>query len=236
MQSKISIIIPVFNEIDLIGDVVRSVTDLKINKEIIFVDDCSKDGTFEKLSELKKKYKFELVGHSQNRGKGAAIRTGLCWVTGLYSIIYDADLEYAPEDISFLFSEIEDIENNWPEKKEISVYGSRFLEKYNNRFTLHYIANRFLTSLTNLCFNANLTDMETCLKLCPTDILKSLNLESEKFEIEPELTIKLLKKGVVIIERPIKYNRRGYNQGKKIKFKDGLLAVKTIIRERFKAD
>ncbi len=235
-MKKISIIIPVYNEVKFIKDVIGQVSKLKLSKEIICVDDCSTDGTLERIRKIRKDFKFRLVVHKRNKGKGMAVRNGLKRANGLYSVIYDADFEYPTKNISFLLKEMEEIKAGWPEEKDISIYGSRFMDGYQEKLSFHYFANRFLTSLTNLLFNSNLTDMETCLKLCPTEILRSLKLSSRGFEIEPELTAKLIKKGVLIIERPVQYKRRKYSQGKKIGFKDGLLAVKTIFRERFKAD
>lgn len=235
-MKKLSIIIPVYNEAQFIKEVIQKVSQLKLSKEIICVDDCSTDGTLRKLREVRKKHQFRLVVHKKNRGKGTAVRNGLKRASGFYSIIYDADLEYPVKNIPFLLKEMEEIKAGWPEERDISIYGSRFLEEYRGKLSLHYFANRFLTSLTNLLFSANLTDMETCLKMCPTAILKSFNLSAREFEIEPELTAKLIKKNVLIIERPVEYIRRKYSQGKKIGFKDGLIAIKTIFKERFRAD
>lgn len=231
---RLSIIIPVYNEKDFIGQVIEEVVKLDCCQEIIVVDDCSVDGTQEKLKKLQKEFDFKLLLHQKNQGKGAAIRTGLGEAQGLYTIIYDADLEYSAKDILFLLEEMEKAQKN--SSKEIAIYGSRFFKKYPEKFTPHYLANRFLTFLTNLLFNLSLTDMETCLKLCPTKILKELDLLAKRFEFEPELTAKLAKRGVVIIERPIQYFRRTYGQGKKIRFKDGLLAVLTLMKERIRHD
>ncbi|OGZ34293.1 MAG: hypothetical protein A3I88_02000 [Candidatus Portnoybacteria bacterium RIFCSPLOWO2_12_FULL_39_9] len=231
-MKKISIIIPAYNERDFIGRAIEAAAELDCQKEIIVVDDCSIDGTREILKNLQKEFKFKLLVHQKNQGKGAAIRTGLKEAQGAYSIVYDADLEYQAKDILFLLKEMEKIQKS--SLREIAVYGSRFLKNYSDKFSLHYLANCFLTFLTNRLFGLNLTDMETCLKLCPTKILKELGLTAKRFEFEPEVTAKLAKRGVVIIERPIHYSRRTYQQGKKIRFRDGVMAIKTLIRERFK--
>lgn len=231
-MKKISIIIPVYNEKGLVSRAIEEITKLELNQEIVVIDDGSTDGTFGELKKLQKKFDFKLLFHQTNQGKGASIRTGLNQAKGLYSIVYDADLEYQAQDILFLLAEMEKICGSQPEAKEIAIYGSRFLKNYPAKLSLHYLANRFLTFLTNCFFGLGLTDMETCLKLCPTKILQELNLQSKRFEFEPEITAKLAKRGVLIIERPIQYSRRTYRHGKKIRFKDGLLAIKTIIKER----
>jgi glycosyltransferase involved in cell wall biosynthesis len=233
-MKKISIIIPVYNEKDFINQAIKSVAGLNIDKEIIVVDDCSTDGTLGELKKLQKEFNFKLLVHQSNQGKGAAIISGLTLAEGQLTIVYDADLEYHVRDILFLLAEMEKIQSSWPSAKEIAIYGSRFLKNYPEKLTLHYLANRFLTILTNLLFGLNLTDMETCLKLCPTKILQELNLQSKRFEFEPEVTAKLAKRRVLIIERPIDYSRRTIQQGKKIKFRDGFLAIKTLIKERLK--
>lgn len=232
IMTKISIIMPVFNERNFVSQAISQAAGLNCHQEIIAVDDCSTDGTLEELKNLQKKINFRIFSHRQNQGKGAAIRTGLSQARGIYSIIFDADLEYSTQDIPFLLREIEKIQKSQLSEEQVAVYGSRFLKNYPNKLTLHYLANQLLTFLTNLFFGLKLTDMETCLKLCPTTILQGLNLQSKRFEFEPEVTAKLAKKGVLIVERPIQYSRRTYQQGKKIRFKDGLLAIQTIIKEK----
>jgi glycosyltransferase involved in cell wall biosynthesis len=229
---KLSIIIPVYNEKKFIGQVISQVSRLKCNQEMIVIDDCSTDGTLEELKKLSNKFDFRIFTHQRNQGKGAAIRTGLKQARGEYSIIYDADLEYSVQDIVYLLKEAEKVQNAQLSKKRVAIYGSRFLKKYPKKISSHYLANRFLTFLTNLFFNLKLTDMETCLKLCPTKILQGLDLKSKRFEFDPEVTAKLAKKGVLIVERPIQYSRRTYQQGKKIGFADGFSAVKTIFKEK----
>lgn len=229
MSKLLSIIIPVYNEEKIISTSLPEIFTLDINKEVIIVNDGSSDDTLDILNELNKKYQFVLIDQKNNYGKGAAVKTGLKNIKGDYFIVCDADLEYSPLDIVFLFEEIEKLNQDDPAKK-IAVYGSRFLDKHSLSF--HYSVNRFLTSLTNLLFGSHLTDMETCFKLIPKEALKDIELEGGRFEIEPEITAKLLKNGYQIIERSISYNRRSYAEGKKIKARDGLLAVKTLFIEK----
>lgn len=229
MPTKLSIIIPVFNEERIIASSLPAIFSLTINKEVIVINDGSTDNTLKILEDLKLSHEFKLINQEINSGKGAAIRTGLAQMSGNYFIICDADLEYSPNDIVFLFNEVEKIilENS---NKKVALYGSRFLT--NSTWSFHYLINTFLTKLTNLLFDGKLTDMETCFKLIPSSALQEITLTSNGFEIEPEITAKLLKNNYQIIERPISYNRRGYQDGKKIKAKDGFLAIKKLIRER----
>lgn len=227
-MSEISIIMPVYNEEKLIEKALKEVFDLSLDKEIIVIDDFSDDGTKEKLKGLQKKFNFKFIELSKNAGKGNAIKEGLLQASGAWAIVFDADLEYRTEDISRLLNEAKKHEN-----EKIAVYGSRFLGEYKNKLSFHYAANRFLTLIANLFFDLNLTDMETCLKLCPTEILKKLNLKSKRFEFEPEITARLAKNKIKIIEIPISYSRRTYQEGKKIRFKDGVAALKTLFQEKF---
>lgn len=224
-MKEITIIIPVYNEERLIEKAIREIHSLDINKEIIAIDDASSDSTPGILSALKRKLDFKIVRHLTNRGKGTAILSGLKEATGRWILVFDADLEYSSEDILLLLEEAKKYEG------KIAVFGSRFLKKYDNKFSIHYLANKFLTGLANFLFGLSLTDMETCLKLCPADVIKNLELKAKRFEIEPEITAKLAKKKIEILEIPVKYNRRNYKQGKKIRFKDGLAAMKTLIKE-----
>lgn len=230
MPKLLSIIIPIYNEEKIIAASLPAILSLSLNKEVIIVNDGSSDNTLFILKELTKKYSFNLVNQLKNQGKGAAIKRGLEEAKGDYFIICDADLEYNPQDIIFLFQEIEKIHLG-DQFKKIAIYGSRFL--LNKSWTFHYFINKVLTTLTNLLFNAKLTDMETCFKLIPLVALEKIKLNGGRFEIEPEITAKLLKNGYQIIEHPIDYDRRGYLDGKKIKAKDGFLAIKTLIIQRF---
>lgn len=230
MLKLLSIIIPVYNEEKIISTSLPSVFDLNINKEVIVINDGSQDNTLNILKDLQKEYSFTLINKEINSGKGNSIKLGLQNIKGDFFIICDADLEYNPQDIIFLFSEIEKIYKNNPSEK-IAIYGSRFLNKKN--FSLHHFVNWTVTATTNILFGSNLTDMETCFKLIPKEAILNIKLEGRRFEIEPEITTKLLKNGYTIIEKPISYKPRGYADGKKIKAKDWLLAIKTLLIERF---
>jgi glycosyltransferase involved in cell wall biosynthesis len=225
---KVSIIIPVYNEEKMIAKTLQEVFNLNLDKEIIVIDDASIDNTAEQLKKLQENFNFQLITIPKNRGKGNAIRAGIRQASGYWAIVFDADLEYKTSDILRLVVEAEK-----DETKKIAVFGSRFLGEYKNKFSLHYFANSFLTFFTNILFSLDLTDMETCLKLCPVQIIKDFNLKSERFEFEPEITARLAKSKIKIKEISISYARRTYKQGKKIKFKDGLMAIKTLLKEKF---
>lgn len=227
---KLSVIMPVFNELKTIETIIQKVDSLLIDKEIVIVDDCSTDGT-RQILEVKKKEQesggqgkdFKIIFHEKNQGKGAAIRTGLSYVTGDYVIIQDGDLEYNPEEYLKLIAEVENSHDQ-------VIYGSRFLGRSLEMSTLHWWGNRFLTSTTNILYGANLSDMETCYKLIKTFLFKSLNLKSNQFEIEPEITAKILKKRIAIKEIPINYLGRGFHQGKKITWRDGFSSLWMLIK------
>lgn len=222
----LSVLIPVYNERDTLPALLSRLKFLVLKNgwEVIVVDDCSSDGTFEYLSGYEGRF-FRLLRHERNMGKGAAVRTGLAHATSTYTVIQDADLEYAPE-------EIEELLRTAVERNADAVFGSRFKSGGIKGSLLFYAGNRFLTFLTNLLFASSLTDMETCYKLVRTDLLKSLNLKGLRFEIEPEITAKLLKRGIKIYEVPISYFPR--KKGKKIKMKDGFVALKTLLEIRLK--
>ena len=230
MSKLLSIVIPVYNEERIVNTSLPPIFSLAINKEVVVINDGSSDNTLNILKNLKKEYSFNLINQEVNSGKGAAVKLGLKDIQGDYFIICDADLEYNPQDIIFLFEEIKKIYLDKPNEK-IAIYGSRFLNK--PVWSFHYLINKFLTLLTNCLFNGQLTDMETCFKLIPKEALENINLSGRRFEIEPEITAKLLKNGYKIIERPISYNGRNYLEGKKIKARDGLLAIQTLFTERF---
>ncbi|MEO0116166.1 MAG: glycosyltransferase family 2 protein [candidate division WOR-3 bacterium] len=221
---KLSVIIPVYNEKDTLEKIVSLVEKVPIEKEIILVDDFSQDGTREILKRWEKERNYKILYHEKNLGKGSAIRTGISQAEGELIIIQDADLEYNPFDylkMIKLFSS--------PEVK--AVYGSRFKGK--GRFLLRSkLANLFLSFLTSLLFNKRITDMETCYKMIRREIIQNLKLEAKRFEIEPEITAKLLKKGIKIYEIPISYS--GREKGKKIKAKDGLIALWNLFWWRLK--
>ncbi len=218
---ELSVIIPVYNEADNIKRILSAVENVKINKEIIVVDDFSTDGT---RKFLRKKQGIKLVFHKKNMGKGTAIRSALKIVSGDFVIIQDADLEYSPNQYTRLFKPIK-------ENSTKVVYGSRILGK-GVFLKSSYYANRFLTLLTNVLFNGHITDMETCYKMIETKLLKNLDLTSSRFEIEPEITCKILKRKEKIVELPITY--KGRKKGKKIGAKDGIQAIWNLIKWKFR--
>lgn len=221
MWVKLSVIVPVYNEVDHVEQVLLAIQKVEIANEIIVVDDCSRDGTQQLLS---KRSDIKTLFHRKNMGKGAAIRSGLGMVSGTYVLIQDADLEYSPSQYPYLVSPLEN-------KQTRVVYGSRILGK-GSFLRSSYYANRFLTLLTNVLFRSHLTDMETCYKVIDTSLLKNLHLVSSRFEIEPEITCKLLKRKEKIIELPITYT--GRRKGKKIGTKDGIQAIWNIVKWKFK--
>ncbi|MEO0122435.1 MAG: glycosyltransferase family 2 protein [candidate division WOR-3 bacterium] len=223
MESEItlSIIIPVYNEVDNIERLIKAVKAVDIKKELIIVDDYSTDGT---RNYLKKITDAKVIFHEKNMGKGSAIRTGLKNATGDVVIIQDADLEYSPSDYPRLLEPI-------IRGKTKVVYGSRILGK-GKFLKKSYFANRVLTLLTNLLFKGHITDMETCYKMIDRNLMRSLNLVSSRFEIEPEITCKLLRKGIKITEIPISYY--GRTAGKKIGVKDGIQAIWNIVKWKIK--
>jgi glycosyltransferase involved in cell wall biosynthesis len=227
MNPKLSIIVPVYNEEKLIPTSLPEIFKLATDKEVIVVDDGSSDKSLDILKELKKAYEFKLIIQEKNQGKGAAVKRGLEEISGDYFVICDADLEYKPQEILFLHSKISTL------PKDAVIYGSRFKNNFN--FSFHYFVNRFLTLLTNILFGSRLSDMETCFKLVPASALSKIKLSGQRFEIEPEITARLLKAGYEITEFPISYTRRTYLEGKKITARDGWLALKTLFLERWKS-
>lgn len=223
---KLSIIIPCYNEKLLLAKLVSRVKESPVNeKEIILVDDGSSDGTTKLIKEGIEAEVDKVIYHPNNLGKGAAIKSGLGHVTGDMVIIQDADLEYDPDEYPKLIEPI-------VQDKADVVFGSRFVGGEPHRVHLfwHYIGNRFLTLLSNMFTNLNLSDMETCYKVFRTEIIKGIDLEQRGFGIEPELTVKMAKKKCRIYEVGISYYGRSYNEGKKINWKDGLKAVFLIIK------
>lgn len=221
----LSVIIPVFNEKNTIEKLVDLVRAVPIEKEIIIVDDFSTDGTRDILNKMNKD-NVTVVFHEKNRGKGAAIRTGIQKVKGDVMVIQDADLEYDPQE---LLKIIEPIRNGSADV----VYGSRFAGKMDKMTLAHRLGNQALTLAANILYGTKLTDMETCYKMVRTPIIKSLHLRSDRFDFEPEITAKLLKSGKRIVEIPISYEGRDWTEGKKITWKDGITALWSLVKYRF---
>ena len=224
---KLSVVIPCFNEAATIESIIGAVRDSSYApKEIIVIDDCSSDGTQEILEKLKARGWIDhLVHHETNQGKGAALRTGFRQVTGDIVIVQDADLEYDPAEYQRLVKPILD-------GKADVVYGSRFMGDRPHRvlYFWHRVGNAFLTLLSNILTNLNLTDMETCYKVFKRNIIQSINIEEERFGFEPEITAKIAKMGCAIYEVGIAYYGRTYEQGKKVEWKDGFRAIYCILK------
>ena len=223
---KVSVVIPVFNEVATIRPLLERVRAVPMSKEIIVVDDGSTDGTRDVLGGLAGG-EVVVVLHERNRGKGAALRTGFGRVTGDVVIVQDADLEYDPVEYPRLLKPIQD-------GLADVVYGSRFGgETHRVLFFWHYVGNRFLTTLSNMFTNLNLSDMETCYKVFRAEILGRMRLRADRFGFEPEFTAKVARLHCRIYEVPISYHGRGYEAGKKITWKDGIAAIGCIVRYRF---
>jgi len=220
---KLSVIIPVYNEKDCVEEVISGVKAVPVDKEIIVVDDCSTDGTREVL---KKTDGINLLLHDRNRGKGAAVRTALKEIAGEIVIIQDADMEYPPEQYPEVIKPIKDGYAD-------VVFGSRFLGLHRVFLFWHFVGNRFLTLLTNVLYNTILTDMETGVKAFRKEVFEKIRIKSNGFDFEPEITAKVLKKGFRLYEMPITYYGRGYEEGKKITWRDAIPAIWAIIKYRF---
>lgn len=226
---KLSIVVPVYNEAKTLKPVLQKLLALNFDdweKEIIVVDDCSTDGTSDTLVKFARQVP-KVYRHSKNRGKGAAIRTGLAHASGSHVIIQDADLEYNPADIAVLLAASRS-------NPGFAIYGSRFRGRHEDTVFGHKAGNLFLTAITNLLYGSAISDMETCYKLIPTKYFKKIKLTANRFDFEPEITAKLLRLNVGILEVPINYKKRGFSQGKKIKWwRDGFSAVWTLVKYRF---
>ena len=223
---KLSIVMPCYNEITTIDSIVQAVKNMPYhNKEIIIIDDCSTDGTREKLKNKIEPVVNKVIYHNHNQGKGAALRSGIKAATGDIIIIQDADLEYDPNEIPMVIQPILD-------GKADVVFGSRFMGGQPHRvvYFWHMVGNKILTTISNMFTNINLTDIETCYKAFKRDILQSIELEENRFGFEPEITVKIAKKKVRIYEVGISYYGRTYEEGKKIGWKDGFRAIYCILK------
>jgi glycosyltransferase involved in cell wall biosynthesis len=222
----LSVVMPVYNERETVESMVGRVLSVPgIRVELIVVDDGSKDGTTQILQALQPKYRFKLLT-KENGGKGSALRRGFKEVTGDLVVIQDADTEYSPEELPELIELI-------CQGRADVVYGSRFLGRHRVFLFTHYLGNMFLTFLTNVLYNTMLTDMETCYKAMRIEVLRSFSLESDGFGIEPEITAKIFKRGYRVYEVPITYDGRGYEEGKKITWRDGVVALWVLLKYRF---
>jgi len=222
---KLSIVIPVYDEISTIEEILNRVRSVPQDKEILVIDDGSTDGTREWLEKLTME-DVKVLFHSENQGKGAALRTGFEQVTGDIVIIQDADLEYDPRDYDCLIGPIVD-------GRADVVFGSRFLGgPHRVLFFWHYVGNKVLTVLSNMLTNLNLSDMETGYKAFRTSLLREIRIKSNRFGFEPEITAKFAKLKCRMYEVPISYSGRGYEEGKKITWRDGLAALLHVIRFR----
>jgi len=221
----LSVIMPVYNEEGTIEEIVSRVLAVPLPIELIVVDDGSTDKTRALLSKLAEGRQFKVLLQDENRGKGAAVRKGFAEASGDIFIIQDADLEYSPEEYPELIELI-------VRGKADAVYGSRFLGRHRAFLFTHYLGNRFLTLVTNVLYNTILTDMETCFKAIRADRVRQMTLRSNRFGIEPEITAKLFKMGCRVYEVPITYEGRGYEEGKKISWKDGLEALWVLLKYR----
>ncbi len=222
---KLSVVIPVYNEKDTLMQLVERVLATPYDKELLMVDDFSTDGTRDLLEKLDHP-NIRVFFHEKNRGKGAALRTAFKHATGDIVLIQDADLEYDPAEYPKLIAPIE-------QDLADVVYGSRFLGgPHRVLFFWHYLGNQFLTTLSNMMTNLNLTDMETCYKVFRREVIQSIPLKSDRFGFEPEVTAKIARRGYRVYETPISYHGRTYAEGKKIGWKDGVNAIWTILRYR----
>jgi glycosyltransferase involved in cell wall biosynthesis len=225
---KISILVPVYNEKKTIMDVLSMLAHLEIDKEILLVDDYSTDGTREMLKDNfgEGNDLVRVFYHPKNRGKGAAVKTVLEHAEGDYCVVQDGDLEYSPQDIIEMAHVAEKTGAD-------AIFGSRFYRTWRATNPAHFVVNKFFTVLTNILYGSSLTDIHTCYKLVRTDLMRSFDMRAERFNFDPELCAKLLKSGKRIMEVPISYRGRSYNEGKKIGWVDGIEALVTLVKYRF---
>ncbi len=224
---KLSVIMPVYNEKATVLAILNKVLRVDIPKEVIVIDDGSTDSTTEELGSIEGKYpQVDIVYHGANQGKGAAVRSGLALADGDVVVIQDGDLEYEPEDYHKLLAPIR-------ERKAEVVYGSRVLGKGEKSYLRYYLGGRLLSFVVSWLYGAHITDEPTCYKMFTRQVLKQLELKCKGFEFCPEVTAKVLKLGYRIHEVPISYHPRSIGEGKKIRWKDGLIAIWTLLRLRF---
>jgi len=223
---KLSVIIPVYNERATILEVLKKVKSVPVEKEIIIIDDGSADGTKEILKEIQETQDLKIIFKDKNEGKGAAIREGLKYVSGDVVVIQDADLEYDPMDWLKMLNIIQG------EKADV-VYGSRVLGRGEKSSLAFYLGGRFLSFLASILYRIKITDEPTCYKMFKVDVIRSIKLNCKGFEFCPEVTAKVAKKGYEIYEVPISYKPRKIKEGKKIRWKDGVVAIWTLIKYRF---
>jgi glycosyltransferase involved in cell wall biosynthesis len=227
LYRSLSVIVPVYNERNTVAEIIRRIRSMKVplDLQVVVVNDGSSDGTDKVLGALEDSTVL-VINHEVNQGKGAAIRTALAVATGDLIIIQDADLEYDPDDWPRLFEPV------FKGRARV-VYGSRFTGERQNMLPSHWLGNRFLTLVTNILYRTTLSDMETCYKLFDRKVLEGITIKSNRFDFEPEITAKVLRRGYRIYEVPISYAGRELSEGKKISWRDGFGAVRALIRFRF---
>jgi glycosyltransferase involved in cell wall biosynthesis len=228
MYQSLTVIMPVFNERTTVAEVIRRMraVELPTSLQLIVVDDGSSDGSDKVLRAIEDST-VRVIRHEKNSGKGAAIRTGLAQARGDLLLIQDADLEYDPNDWPRLLDPI-------LAGKARVVYGSRFTGERKNMLPMHWIGNRILSLVTNVLYSSTLSDMETCYKLFDSEVLEGITITANRFDFEPEITAKVLRRGHRIYEVPISYAGREYHEGKKITWRDGFRALFTLFKFRFK--
>ncbi len=238
---KLSIVIPVYNEKATVNELLLRVIGAKlppkVDKEIVIVDDASKDDSYQQCLRFKQKYesglKIKLIRHNTNRGKGASVIDGINLSSGEIIVIQDADLEYDPDDYAKLIDPIIRGDTDVVYGTRLKHYPLRFFGEKKTPLITHYFGNKLLTFITEILYQKKVSDMETCYKMFRKDIIKDINIKAKRFEFEPEFTAKVLKKDYKIHEIPIKVQPRGYEEGKKISWRDGFIALWTLIKYRF---